>query len=130
MPKLRAPDGKSSSESTPPWSAETSCNTCGEYKPCRCADERNICRTLVFLAAWKSCASCGARVLYVDECARTNSDFICGRCDKRREAMGAQARRIDWPSLPRRAAMRLRSLFSTANDNAAVASFMGVQHAS
>jgi hypothetical protein len=117
MPKLRAPDEKSSFESTPPWSAETNCNTCGEYKPCRCSDEANLCRTLVYLADWKPCGSCGSRVLYVDEQARTDSEFICGACREHREALG---KRLTRPSLPRRAALHLRSLFTTGNDNALV----------
>ena len=116
MNKLRVPCEKAT-ESPPSarsWSASTTCEVCGEYKPCRCAAERNLCRTLVFLAAWKSCRSCSARVLYVDEQARTDSEFICGRCDERREAMG---KRLSRPSLPLRMALHLRSLFSTANDN-------------
>jgi hypothetical protein len=127
MPKLRAPEGKASPESTPEWSAETTCNTCGEYKPCQCSDERNLCRTLVFLAERKVCKACGARVLFVDENARTDTNFICGRCDQRREAMGEQAKRARATSrnrrqlpLPSLVRLHLWGLFSTVNDNGKV----------
>jgi len=106
MDRLRVPFGNAteSPPTTPPWSASTTCEACVEYEPCRCTDERNLCRTLVYLAAWKPCASCGSRVLYVDEQARTDSEFLCGPCRDRREAMG---KRLARPSLPARAAMHL-----------------------
>jgi len=114
MPKLRAPDEKSSSESMPPWSAETTCTTCGEYKPCRCSDEGNLCACLVTFSAWRKCCVCGSETLYVNSQARTDTDFECGICQRIREDL---AKKLARPSLPMRAALHLRSLFSTANDN-------------
>jgi hypothetical protein len=73
----------------------------------------NLCRTLAYFAAWKPCRACGALVLFVDERARTDSKFTCGRCDARREALGKRCR----PSLPMRAALHLRALFEARNDN-------------
>lgn len=76
----------------------------------------NLARTLIFLVAWRQCSACGARVLYVDEHARTLSAFHCGRCESRRERLTAQCRPRR-PSLPMRAAMHLWGLFATSNDN-------------
>jgi len=160
MDRLRVSFGNAteSPPTAPPWSASTTCKTCGEYKPCRCSNEANLCRTLVYLAAWKPCASCGARVLYVDEQAHTDGDFLCGNCQLRRATLARmfsqirpcrvcgklsarlkdglcyehferlqtlarelypdQAERLVRPSLPVRAALHLKALFSTANQNA------------
>jgi len=75
--------------------------------------EGNLCRALVYFAAWRPCPACGALVLFVDERAQTDSKFTCGRCDERREALGKRWR----PSLPDRVRFHLASLFSIANDN-------------
>jgi hypothetical protein len=48
-------------------------------------DEGNMVKTLVFLATWRPCSSCGERVLYVDDNARTDTRFVCGRCLERAE---------------------------------------------
>jgi hypothetical protein len=95
-------------------------------QPTRAPIEGNLCACLVTFAAWRPCNGCGARVLFVNEQARTTGKFTCGRCDERREALTMQARA--YPHLenePRdplyllamRAALHLRALFSTANDN-------------
>jgi len=76
--------------------------------------EVNLCRTLAYLAAWRPCPACGALVLYVNERARTDGKFTCGRCDERREAMGRRLRR---PSLHERARFHLAALFTVSNDN-------------
>jgi hypothetical protein len=76
------------------------------------AQEGNLCACLVTFAAWRTCNGCGARVLFVNEQARTTGKFACGRCDERREAMGEKCK----PSLPARAALHLWGSFST-NDN-------------
>jgi hypothetical protein len=43
-------------------------------------DEGDMLKTLVFLATWRPCNSCGERVLYIDDNARTDTQFVCGRC--------------------------------------------------
>lgn len=55
--------------------------------------EANLCATLVYLAAWRPCRSCGTRVLFVDERARTDTAFTCGRCEARKEALAKQAQK-------------------------------------
>jgi hypothetical protein len=70
--------------------------------------EGNLCACLVTFAAWRICNGCGARLLFVNEQARTTGKFVCGRCDERREAMGEKCK----PSLPFRAALHLRALLS------------------
>jgi hypothetical protein len=89
-------------------------------------DEGNLCRTLAFLAAWKPCTACGARVLYVDEQTRTDTKFICGRCDARGESLGEQAKLARAASRPRRplpsrVGLHAWGLFSIVNDNSQVA---------
>ena len=73
----------------------------------------NLCAMLRAFAGWRECSACGDRVLFCDENLKTDTRFLCGRCEARREAMGARCK----PSLPARAALLLRGLFSTANDN-------------
>lgn len=51
-------------------------------------DEGNLCSVLRLFAAWRPCSSCGARVLFVDEQVRTDSAFLCGRCESRRKTLG------------------------------------------
>ena len=48
-------------------------------------DEGNMVKMLVFLATWRPCNSCGERVLYIDDNARTDTQFVCGRCLERAE---------------------------------------------
>jgi hypothetical protein len=79
--------------------------------------EGNLCAVLVTFAAWRPCCVCGSLTLYVNENARTDSDFECGLCKEIRENLAKRLRR---PSLPLRVGLHLRALFSTANDNAAV----------
>ena len=76
-------------------------------------NEGNLCACLATFAAWRACDACGALVLFVNELARTTGKVVCGRCERRRKALGEQCK----PSLPMRAALHLRGLFSTANDN-------------
>ena len=88
--------------------------------------EGDLCRALVFLADWKHCEACGASMLFVDENARTDTKFICGRCDERRENLGEQAKLARAASRPRRPlpsrmGLHLWDLFSMANDNRKVA---------
>jgi hypothetical protein len=54
----------------------------------------NMVKTLAFFAAWRSCNSCGTRVLYVDENLRTDTPFVCGHCEKRAQTELANAARI------------------------------------
>ena len=53
----------------------------------------NMVKMLVLLAAWRPCNSCGARVLYVDENARTDTQFVCGHCEERAKRELASAAR-------------------------------------
>ena len=49
-------------------------------------DEGNMVKMLVYLASWRPCNSCGERVLYIDDNnARTDTQFVCGRCLERAE---------------------------------------------
>ena len=80
--------------------------------------EGNLCAVLVRFAAWRLCRVCGSLTLYVNENARTDSDFECGRCKGIREDL---AKRLLRPSLPMRAVLHWLGLFSTANDNRKVA---------
>jgi hypothetical protein len=48
-------------------------------------DGGNLTKVLTMFAAWRPCRSCGARVLYVDEDARPDGDFICGLCEERQD---------------------------------------------
>jgi hypothetical protein len=75
--------------------------------------EGNLCACLVMLARWCPCCVCGSLTLYANERARTDGDFECGVCVEIRETLAKRLR----PSLPLRAALHLRTLFSTANDN-------------
>lgn len=83
----------------------------------------NLCGVLALFARWRPCCCCGLRILFVNGQATTEGDFLCGRCEKRREAMAAKLRPVQPanlpldPSLPARVALRLRALFATANDN-------------
>ena len=83
----------------------------------------NLAAVLVLFARWRPCCACGLRILFVNGQATTEGDFLCGRCEKRREALAAQLRPVQPanlppdPSLPARVALHLRALFSTANDN-------------
>ena len=45
----------------------------------------NLVKTLAFLAAWRPCNSCGARMPYVDDNGRTDTPFVCGHCMERAE---------------------------------------------
>ena len=77
------------------------------------AQEGNLLACLVMLARWRHCCVCGALVLFVNERARTDGDVECGFCVEIRENLAKRLR----PSLPMRAVLHLRALFSTANDN-------------
>jgi len=117
MSKLDAPDGKASPKSTPPWSAETKCTTCGEYTPCRCSNEANLAATLVLFARWRRCCVCGSLTLFVNEQAQTDGDFECGLCQQVREDLARKLRRT--PVLER-VRNHLVSFWWTGNDNAVV----------
>jgi hypothetical protein len=56
---------------------------------------------------------CSRPLLYVDARCRTDADVECPACQGIREDLAKRLR----PSLPVRAALHLRALFSTANDN-------------
>ena len=58
------------------------------------ADEGDKVKTLAFLAAWRACNSCGARVLYVDDNGKTATPFVCGHCEERAEKELASAARM------------------------------------
>jgi len=75
--------------------------------------ESNLCACLVMLGRWRRCCCCGSLVLFVNEQARADGDVECGLCVKIRESLAKRLR----PSLPMRAALHLRALFSTGNDN-------------
>jgi hypothetical protein len=77
------------------------------------ADEGNLAAVLVLFARWRRCCVCGSETLYVNEQGRTDGDFECGLCQGIREDLAKELK----SSLPMRAALHLRSLFSTANDN-------------
>ena len=79
--------------------------------------EGNLVKCLVTFARWRKCCVCGSETLYVNEQARTDGDFECKLCVDIRDRLAKRLR----PSLPMRAALHLRSLFSTANDNHEVA---------
>jgi hypothetical protein len=82
--------------------------------------EGNLAKCLVTFARWRKCCVCGSLTLFVNTQARTDGDVECPSCVRVRENIAKRLR----PSLPMRAALHLRSLFSTANDN------HEVQHAS
>jgi hypothetical protein len=75
--------------------------------------ESNLVKCLVTFARWRKCCVCGSETLFVNSQARTEGDFECGLCQRTREDLAESLR----PSLPMRAALHLRALFSTANDN-------------
>ena len=75
--------------------------------------EGNLVKCLVVFAAWRKCCVCGSLTLFVDGRCRTDDDFECGFCQGIREDLAKRLR----PPMPMRAALHLRSLFSTANDN-------------
>jgi hypothetical protein len=80
----------------------------------------NLCAVLHLFAAWRTCEGCGLRVLFVNEQARSDGPFICGLCERRREALGRKCRAPapeGLASLPVRVALHLRALFATGNDN-------------
>jgi hypothetical protein len=63
--------------------------------PWKAKDESgNMVKMLAFLAAWRPCTNCGARVLYVDENARTDTQFVCGHCEERAKIELASAARM------------------------------------
>jgi hypothetical protein len=59
------------------------------------SDEGDMVKTLVFFAAWRLCNSCGDLVLYVDENARTDTQFVCGQCMERAERQLASLMEVD-----------------------------------
>jgi ribosomal protein S27AE len=77
--------------------------------------EGNLVKMLKTFADWRTCDTCGDRVLYANENLRTDTRFTCGRCQERRKRLGKSLRR---PSLPVRVLLHVRSLFLAANDNA------------
>ena len=87
-------------------------------KPPAAAQEGNLCACLVTFAAWRKCCVCSRPVLYVDARCRTAGDVECPTCQGIREDLARRLR----PPMPTRAALHLRALFTTANDNGAVPS--------
>jgi hypothetical protein len=55
--------------------------------------EANLVKTLLVLSQWKPCSACGARTLYVNEQAKTDTPFVCGACEERRESLAKQCRK-------------------------------------
>ena len=49
------------------------------------AGQGNMVKALAFLASWRHCKACGALALYVDHNARTDTPFICGKCEAHAE---------------------------------------------
>ena len=82
------------------------------------SQEGNLCACLVTFAAWRECCCCSRPVLYVRADCRATGDVECPTCQGIRENLVKRLRR----SLPMRAALHLRALFATANDNAMVLS--------
>jgi len=80
------------------------------------AQEGNLCACLVTLARWRRCCTCQSLVLFVNANARATGDVECKTCVDIREDLARRLRPAR-PSLPMRAALHLRALFSTANDN-------------
>jgi len=78
--------------------------------------EGNLAAVLVMFARWRRCCCCQALVLYVGANARATGDVECPTCIGIREDLARRLRPAR-PSLPMRAALHLRALFSTANDN-------------
>ena len=76
--------------------------------------EGNLCACLVTFARWRKCAVCGSETLFVNEQARTDADFECGLCVQVREDLAETLRYV---KLAGRVRVRLRSLFTTVNDN-------------
>jgi hypothetical protein len=76
--------------------------------------QSNLCAVLVTFAAWRRCCTCQSLVLYVNANARATGDVECPTCIGVREDLAKRLRR---PSLPMRAALHLRALFATSNDN-------------
>jgi hypothetical protein len=77
------------------------------------APDADLCACLVAFARWRKCCVCGSETLYVNDQARSDTDFECGLCQRIREDLAKKLR----PPLPLRAALHLRSLHCTANDN-------------
>jgi len=82
--------------------------------------EGNLAAVLTLFGAWRTCGACGRRVLFVNSQAGTDGDFLCGRCERRLEALARDCRTVAPPatSPPLRVALYLWALFGgVANDN-------------
>jgi len=79
------------------------------------AGECNLLRLLILVGAWRRCWSCGTLVLYVDENARTDSAFVCGECQDRRQRFGQECLRA---AHGRFSGIKRWFTFMPANDNA------------
>lgn len=86
----------------------------------------NLASVLVLFARWRRCCVCRAPVLFVNGQCGTDGDVECPTCTGIREELARKLRPVQpanlhlAPSLPARVALRLRALWSTANDNATV----------
>jgi len=60
-------------------------------KPPAPESQGNLCATLAMFAAWRPCSACHCLTLYVGSDVRTDSDFTCGACLARKEALAKQA---------------------------------------
>jgi hypothetical protein len=90
--------------------------TCNRRASAYPAAEGNLCTVLALFARWRRCSGCGLRILFVNAQATTAGDFLCGRCERRREALARECRPP--VSLPARVALHLGALWSmVANDN-------------
>jgi hypothetical protein len=86
------------------------------HRPLAPVQEGNLVKCLVVFARWRQCCTCQSLVLYVNANARTTGDVECKTCIGLREDLARRLRPAR-PSLPMRAALHLRALFSTGNDN-------------
>jgi 3-methyladenine DNA glycosylase Mpg len=80
------------------------------------AQEGNLVKCLVMMAAWRKCCCCNRPVLVVDARCRTDADVECPTCVGIREGL---AKRLRFAKLASRVRFHLSALFSTGNDNGA-----------
>jgi hypothetical protein len=81
MPKLRVRSRKASLEELEEDRRRCLAAKAPEPEPKPEPTEGNLCGALVLLARWRKCSVFDARVLFVNEQARTDGEFICGGCE-------------------------------------------------
>ena len=52
----------------------------------------NLLPILVSFASWRTCRCCGSQTLYIDARLQADDDCVCGLCERRRNALGAELR--------------------------------------